>query len=360
MRIRFSYILALAAAGGISFYMLTGKTVISGQADAHPPTIAERRGEIKEDLFAVQVRKFTAENRTLSMEIRGRTEAEASVSVRAETGGIVQRLNVDKGDHVKVGDLLCTIETAARESKVLETKAALEQARVDLEAAEKLAGRGFSAKNQVSALRAARDAAAARLEEMELDLARTKITAPIDGIVQDPIAEKGDMLQTGDVCVTVIDRDPMKIVGQISEREIGNLSIGMQAEAELATGEDVSGEIAYIAPSADPQTRTFRVEVSVPNGNGTLKDGVTALAKVGLQGSKAHRIPSSVITLADDGRLGIRIVDDESIVSFKPIKIIGGGDDGLWVAGLPDDVSIIIVGQEFVEDGQKVQVEIHS
>ena len=360
MRIRASYILALAAAGAISFYMLSGKTVISGQADAHPPTIAERQGETKEDLFAVQVKKFTAENRTLSMEIRGRTEAEASVSVRAETGGIVKTRHVDKGERVSAGDLLCTIETAARESKVLETKAALEQARVDLEAAEKLAGRGYSAKNQVSALQAARDAAAARLEEMELDLARTKITSPIDGIVQDPIAEKGDMLQTGDVCVTVIDRDPMKIVGQVSEREIGNLSLGMPTEAALATGEQVSGKIAYIAPSADPQTRTFRVEITVPNADGSLKDGVTALAKVGLQGSKAHRIPSSVMTLADDGRLGVRIIDDENIVSFEPVQIIGGSGDGMWVAGLPENVSIIIVGQEFVQEGQKVQVETHS
>ena len=98
----------------------------------------------------------------------------------------------------------------------------------------------------------------------------------------------------------------------------------------------------------------------MPNGSGSLKDGVTALAKVGLQGSKAHRIPSSVMTLADDGRLGVRVVDDENIVSFEPIEIIGGGGDGMWVAGLPEDVSIIIVGQEFVQDGQKVRVETHS
>ncbi len=360
MRIPFSYILALVAAGGISFYMLSGNTVISGQADARPATISERQAEQLEELFAVQVQRFTAEPRTVSMEIRGRTEADASVSVRAETGGIIKTRHVDKGERVSAGDPLCTIETAARESKVLEAKAALAQAKVDLEAAEKLAGRGYSAKNQVPALQAARDAAMARLEEMELDLARTKVTAPIDGIVQDPIAEQGDMLRTGDVCVTLIDRDPMNIVGQVSEREIGSLSVGMAAEARLATGEDVSGEITYIAPSADPQTRTFRVEIAVPNGSGSLKDGVTALAKVELPSSKAHRIPSSVMTLADDGRIGVRVVDDEKVVSFKPVEIIGGSVDGLWVAGLPDDVSIIIVGQEFVQEGQEVQVEIRS
>ena len=66
------------------------------------------------------------------------------------------------------------------------------------------------------------------------------------------------------------------------------------------------------------------------------------------------------MTLADDGRIGVRIVDDAKVVSFKPVEIIGGTTDGLWVAGLPDDVSIIVVGQEFVQEGQKVQAEIRS
>jgi multidrug efflux system membrane fusion protein len=360
MRIQFSYILAIALAGGISYYMLTGKTVVSGQADAHPATIAERQNEDKDDLFAVQVQTFTAETRSRSLDIRGRTEAESSVSVRAETGGIIETRHVDKGDRVAAGDLLCTIETASREAKVLEASAALIQANVNLEAAEKLAGRGFSAKNQIPALQAARDAAKARLHETELDLSRTKIRAPIAGIAQDPIAEKGGMLQTGDVCVTLIDRNPMIIVGQVSEREIGKLELGMSAMTSLATGETTTGNITYIAPSADAQTRTFRVEITIPNDDETLKDGVTALAQVQLEGAKAHRIPASVMTLADDGRVGVRTVDDKKVVSFTPVNIIGGTVDGMWVTGLPDEVSIIIVGQEFVLEGQTVQVETQS
>lgn len=360
MRIKISYILAIALAGGISYYMLTGETVVSGQADAHPATIAERQNKDKDEFFAVQVKTFTAETRALTLDIRGRTEAQSSVSVRAETGGIIETRHVEKGDRVDAGDLLCTIETASREAKVLEANAALIQANVDLEAAEQLAGRGFSAKNQIPALQAARDAAKARLHETELDLSRTRVKAPIAGIVQDPIAEKGDMLQTGDVCATVIDRNPMIVVGQVSEREISKLTLGMPARASLATGETANGKITYIAPSADSMTRTFRVEITVPNDDETLKDGVTALAQVQLEGVKAHRIPASVMTLADDGRVGVRTVDDKKVVSFTPVDIIGGTVDGMWVTGLPDEVTIIVVGQEFVLEGQKVQVEAQS
>lgn len=356
MKVRFSYLLALGAAGAISYYMLTGKMVVGGQADAFPQTIAERQTKAEEQLFAVRTETFKAEKRAASMEIRGRTEADASVSVRAQTSGILEIRHVAKGDHVNAGDLLCTIETGAREAKVLEARAALIRANVDLAAAQKLTSRGFSAKNQVPALEAARDAAKARVQEYELDLERTKVKARISGIVQDPIAEVGDMLGIGDVCVTLIDRDPIIIVGQVSEREIGKLSPDMVARSMLATGESVTGKIRYIAPAADPLTRTFRVEIAVPNSDGSLKDGVTARTVVKLKDRLSHKIPASAMTLADDGRVGVRAVGPDNIVEFLPVSIIGGSSDGMWVAGLPDEIEVITVGQEFVIEGQKVSV----
>ncbi len=360
MRIRVSYILAIALAGGISYYMLTGQTVIGGQADASPPTIAERQTEQNDELFAVRADVFAAEERSSYLDIRGRTEAESSVSVRAQTGGIIETRHVEKGDSVNSGDLLCTIETGARRAKVLEANAGLIQAKVDLGAAEKLADRGFSAKNQIPALEAARDAAKARLHETELDLERTKIRAPISGIVQDPVAEQGEMLRIGDICVTLIDRNPMIIVGQVSEREIGMLNVAMTASADLATGEEIEGKISYIAPAADAKTRTFRVEITVPNVDGNLKDGVTARARVQLEGSMAHRIPASIMTLADDGRVGVRTLNADNAVLFVPVKIVGGTVDGMWVSGLPEKVRIITVGQEFVTEGQTVRVATKS
>lgn len=356
MKIRFSYILALSAAGAISYYMLTGRFIVGGQADALPPTIAERHAEADAELFAVRTESFRAEQRAATMEIRGRTEADASVSVRAQIAGILEVRHVNKGDRVNAGDLLCTIETGAREAKVLEARAGLIQANVNLEAAEKLTSRGYSAKNEVHALEAARDAAKARLQENELELERTNIKARISGIVQDPIGEVGDMLGVGDVCVTLIDRDPIVIVGQVSEREIGSLSLGMPTQSTLATGETVTGTIRYIASAADPQTRTFRVEVSVPNDEGSLKDGVTARTLVKLDGRSAHRIPASAMTLDNDGRVGVRAVGADRIVQFMPVSIVGGTSDGMWVSGLPDEVEIITVGQEYVVDGQKVSV----
>ena len=355
MRIRFSYLIAVALAAGVSYYMLTGKTVIGGQPGADAKTITERQSDTAENLFAVQVELHQARVRASQLEVRGRTEADTIVEVRAQTGGILEKRLVEKGQSVAAGDLLCTIERGARQANLAKAKASLKQAEIDLQAQARLVDRGYAAKNDIAGLEASLDAAKAVVAEVELELSRTEIRAPIAGIVQDPLADAGDVLAAGSTCVTVIDSDPMKVIGQVSEREIAALAEGMRANVRLVNGVTASGVIDYIAPSADPDTRTFRVEIRLANEDGRIKDGVTALANVPLPASKAHLVSSAYLTLDDDGRVGVQIVDEEDIVRFQPVDVIGADRDALWVGGLAETARVITVGQDYVLAGQKVK-----
>lgn len=353
MRIRFSYILSLAIAAGVSWYMLTGKTVVGGQPESDPPAIAERRAEADERV-AVQVEVHRAHERVSALEIRGRTEADALVEVRAQTGGTVEQRPVEKGSRVEKGELLCVIERGARQARLAQAEAQLKQAETELQAQATLAEKGHVARNQIPALQAAVNAAKAAMADAELELSRTEVQAPITGIVQDPLASVGDVVQLGGTCATIIDSDPMNVIGQVAEREIGALEEGMPAEVRLVSGTEAEGTIRYVAPSADPQTRTFRVEIAVPNPDGAIKDGVTAHAIVPLPGAKAHLLSSAYLTLDDSGVIGVRTVDDADVVHFLPVSIVGSAENGMWVAGLPDEVRIITVGQEYVSEGQTV------
>jgi multidrug efflux system membrane fusion protein len=355
MRIRFSYLIAVALAAGVSYYMLTGKTVIGGQPGADARTITERQSESAERLFAVQVETHEARDRVSRLEVRGRTEADVIVEVRAQTGGILEKRLVEKGQSVAAGDLLCVIERGARLANLAKAKASLKQAEIDLKAQARLVEKGYAAKNDIAGLEAVLDAAKAVVAEAELELSRTEIRAPISGVVQDPLADAGDVLAAGSTCVTVIDSDPMKVIGQVSEREIGALAEGMGAEVRLVSGPTVSGVIDYIAPSADPDTRTFRVEIRLANEDGRIKDGVTAVADVPLPASKAHLVSSAYLTLDDNGRIGVQIVDDDDTVRFVPVDVIGAEGDALWVGGLAARVRVITVGQDYVLAGQKVK-----
>ena len=152
----------------------------------------------------------------------------------------------------------------------------------------------------------------------------------------------------GDPVASLVDLDPVLVVGQVSERDIGRLQVGGSGVARLMTGEKVEGRIRYIAKVADPVTRTFRVELEVANPDAALRDGITAEVVLPGPSVLAHRVSPAVLSLGDAGDIGVKIVDADQTVRFLPVQIVEQGEDGLWLLGLPDQVTLITVGQDFV------------
>lgn len=346
--------------------MVSGDIIVGGQGDGGtpPPGVeapAERAtGLAEERAFRVRARAIDAEERAGELVVRGRTEAKQRVTLRAQTAGLVEQLAVSKGDAVSAGDLVCRIETGSREANQLRAEAQLAQAEQDHTAATTLRERGHAAETQLRATRAALDAARAALAEAELDVKRTRIVAPFDGVVEERPAEQGALLNVGDVCAEIVARNPMLVVVEVPERDVGRLHVGMRGRARLVTGEEAEGRITFIATSADPATRTFRVEVEMPNTDGQLRAGVTAQLQVSLASAVAHRFSPALLTLADDGRVGVRTVDEDNRVRFLPVEVIADERDAVWVTGLPRQVTIITVGQGYVDEGQRVEVAFET
>lgn len=355
-KINGSWVAAIVITAAIAGWMSTGDVVIGGQANspgAVPPP-AERTAAKEAEPFRVQVSTLTAEDRRTSLKIRGRTEAEARVAVRAETNGRVAERLVSAGDEVSAGDVLCQLDRGARQAQLLKAQAEAAKAQLNFDAATKLRARQFESETRVAATKAELDAATATVAEAQLELDRTTITAPVTGTVEDPMTNIGGMLAIGDICVTIIDVDPITVTGQVSERDIGKIQSGMKASVSLVTGENVEGRIVFISRAADPDTRTFTVEIEVPNPDGLLRDGVTALAEIPLTAISVHRLSPAVLTLADSGAVGVRTIADDGTVAFHPVTIVDQGPDGVWVTGLPDTVTVITVGQDYVVDGEIV------
>ncbi|GAB5511256.1 MAG: efflux RND transporter periplasmic adaptor subunit [Hyphomicrobiales bacterium] len=356
--IRFSHVAAIGLTAGVAFYMLGGTTMLSGQGPIDPdaPVRATDTASGDPELFAVRARVFEAQERANALVMRGRTEADASIVVSAETGGRIVEMAVREGDAVAQGDILCRLDEAARQATVTQASAGVAQAQIDLSAAQQLADNGFGAENRVLALQAAFDGAQASLEQAELDLTRTIVRAPVDALVQLPIAVEGAQLSPGGLCATLLDTDPLVVTGQVSERQIASIAVGMDAQAELVTGETVTGRVAFISTTADDATRTFRVDVEVPNADGDLRVGVTAQASIGLPSTTGHLLPLSTLKLDDGGIVGVSLIDEEDRVFFQPVTLLGDEREGVWVAGLPQSATVVVVGQDYVAPGQQVSV----
>jgi len=253
----------------------------------------------------------------------------------------------------------------ASESRVANAQAALQSARAGLLSAEAavqgtaatIIGAEAGVEGAVAAVEGARAAiqsAQAAIALVQRDIGRLSITAPFAGLLETDTAELGTLLQTGNACATVIQLDPVKLVGFASESDVARIQTGAQAGGRLTSGVEVLGQVTFVSRSADEQTRTFRVEITVPNSDTTIRDGETATIMIQTAGRSAHLIPQSALTLDNDGRLGIRSVTPDNIVQFLPVNYLRDTVDGVWLTDMPSQVDIIVVGQEFVTDGVTV------
>lgn len=303
---------------------------------------------------SVRVAVLSAQNMPIEVPLRGRTKAKTTVSVVAQTSGIVQTVNVGKGQSVKAGDTLCTLDQGARRLAMEQAQAGVDQAQTALNANQQLVQKGVAAPNTTLAVEAALKGAQAQLENARLELARTVIKTDIDGVVNDPMATAGAMLAMGQPCATIVQLDPMLFVATVPEARIAYAREGLTAKVTTITGAQVDGKVTYIGSTADAATRSFPVEIEIANRDLAIRDGVTADAIVNVGTAPVHVLPQSALTLDDDGVLGIRTVEAGSKVAFHAVTILKDTRDGIWVAGLPFKINVITVGQEFVQPGQIV------
>ena len=337
----------------------------------------------KQKAVSVLVQKSNEQEVTNGILLRGQTEAFKSVQVKAETSGSVISQPIRKGTFVKNGELLCELEVGTKSDVLSEAKVALalsldeldasiHQYELRVQAAERqksLLKRGVgteaaveaaelsasSAETQSLSKRQAVANVEARINRATTELNNTKIIAPFDGLLESDTAEYGDFMQTGAPCGTLLALNPIKLIGYATETQVSKIEVNTTAGARLISGDTVSGTVSFISRSADPTTRTFLVETTVPNENYEIREGSTADIYISLSGAKGHLLPQSSLTLNSSGVLGVRIALNDK-AKFIPINIIRDSEEGVWVTGLPDRVDVIIVGQEYVTDNSNIKV----
>lgn len=314
--------------------------------------IAER--EYLSQIFKVTVRPVYNVPYQRRLVLQARTEADRRVTIAAETAGVIAEIPVEQGRRVKKGDVICEIETSARDASLAEARANERARKIEFEAAQKLLKKGHTSMSQVAGAQAAYDAAHARAKSRRIELERTKIQAPFDGIIDQIPVEVGNFIGIGAPCAVILDKDPIIVVAFVSESEVASIALGAVGEAKLVTGQTIIGHIRYVAEVPDPVTRTFRLEVELDNRTLTLRDGISAEVSIITNQVEATQIPQGIMILNADGKIGVRTVNDKNNVVFRPIQIVADVIDGAWVQGLTDGETVITVGQSFVITGQRV------
>jgi multidrug efflux system membrane fusion protein len=408
-------IIAALVSAFMFFFVIERERLLAfavGGDDSDAPSVATEAGtevaEVEEDtdspaldIVHVQALHSTARLIDSAVVVRGVTEADRQVDVMAETSGLVISDPLRKGAFVEAGQVLCEIDPGTRgaslaeaqarlaearanvptaQARVEQAKASLDEAMINDNAASKLSQEGFASETRVAATQAAVRAAEAgvasaisglesaqaaiqsaeaAVASAQKEIERLTVTAPFAGLLETDTAEIGSLLQAsgpnGAHCATIIELDPIILVGFVPETEVARVEIGAMAGARLTDGSQVRGRVTFISRSADETTRTFRVEIQVDNKDLRIRDGQTAEIVIAAEGKKAHLLPQSALTLNDEGKLGVRTVTTDKRTEFNPVVVLRDTAEGIWLAGLPEEANVIIVGQEYVVAG--VQVE---
>jgi multidrug efflux system membrane fusion protein len=371
--------------------------VDASEAALDPEADANAAEVLPDTRVKVVTQLLIAQNIDGAVLLRGQTAAVRQVDVRSETTAIVVSEPLRKGAQIEKDQIMCRLDVGTRqatmaqyraqlseaesrvpesEARVKEARARLEEAKINQNASSRLNADGFASATRLassdaevasaeatvssaqSGLRAARsgiEAAQAEVAISETELDRLIIKAPFSGLLESDTAELGSLLQAGALCGTIIQLDPVKLVGFVPETDVNRVHVGALAGARLAAGNvQVQGNVTFLSRSADPSTRTFLVEIEVPNPDSKIRDGQTAEILIASDGANAHLAPQSALTLNDEGALGLRLVDANNIVDFVAVELVRDTAEGVWVTGLPEKANVIVVGQEYVIEGVEV------
>jgi multidrug efflux system membrane fusion protein len=305
--------------------------------------------------MTVSVRHSQARTTQRTIVASARTEPDRAIELKAETAGAVVAINVERGASVAEGQLLVQLELGDREATLAEIEALIVQRELEHQAAERLRGQQFISEAELAAKYAALVSSTAARDRIRLDIDHTRIRAPFDAVVYDRLVEIGDYVGVGDPIAQLVDADPLIVVANVNERSVGSLSVGSSGVARVLGGAEIAGEVRYLAPVADEATRSFRVELAIPNPDLALRVGTSAELVIGVESIVAHEVSSGLLTLADDGTVGIKLVDAGNRVRFVAVEIVESTPSGgVLITGLPEEARIITVGQGFVADGQLV------
>ncbi len=355
---RKSYIIAISIVAVAFLWIASGQFGGSSgpsEQSAGRQTVDGASEETNAAPTQARVAHLVAKPITSKVIVQGETRPNREVEVKAEVRGPILEATKERGAAITKGEAIFVIADNGITAQLEKAKAALELRQAEYEAAKSLTSKGINSKIRLTEATSNLRSAEAELQLRQLDADNLIVKAPFDGVLDERLAEAGDLVEMGRSVARVVELNPIKIIGQVSESNVNDIRVGMTSEVELVDGRTIDAKLTFRSSTADPETRTFEIELEAPNPDDSIIGGLTATIKLPTGTKRGHLVSPSVMTLSDSGQIGVKIVDNDSRVRFMPITILDEGANGTWISGLPDEVDLVTVGQDFVAENELVE-----
>lgn len=339
-------ILFLAGTGA-----LIAMVLLSGCHKKSENAPSERIPTATVKIMTVSNKKYVAEE-----EVIGTVHAKLRATIEAKISGRIEGLPVVVGQSVKSGELLALLDAREIQARLDQATAVRDQTRQDLKRFETLLKQNAVTRQEFDAVQARSRVADASMTEAETMLGYAKITAPFAGVISRKLVDVGDLAAPGRPLMELEDPGALRLEADIPETLITRVRSGEKLIVRVASlTNDIEGTVCEIAPTADPNSRTFRIKLDLP-ATPDLRIGQFGRVAVPLNEISTVRVPASAVVVR--GQMEIVFVVRNQKAELRLVKT-GKRFGSEWeiVSGLSTDEQVVSEAASRLLDGQPVEVQ---
>ena len=280
-------------------------------------------------------------------------EAEVKNNIAPSSPVRIDKIFVEVGDHVSKGQKLVQMDAA----NLKQTKLQLDNQEVEFNRIDELYKVGGASKSEWDAAKMAYDVKKTAYQNL---LENTSLLSPISGVVTARNYDSGDMYSGGNPVLTVEKITPVKLLINVSEVYFTKVKKGAPVNVKLDVygDEAFEGKISLIYPTIDPSTRTFQVEIQLPNQNQKVRPGMFARASLNFGTEENVVVPDlAIVKQAGAGDRYVYVYKDGKVTYNKVELGRRMGAEYELKSGVPNNSQVVIAGQTRLINGTEVEVE---
>ncbi|MFC2096717.1 efflux RND transporter periplasmic adaptor subunit [Bacteroidota bacterium] len=330
------------------------------QPEAENQNVAEAQ---EQSVFPVKTQKIIYSEIEQSEEFTANINAWEVNHIGPAMPNQIEKIFVEVGDKVKKGELLAQMD----QSSLIQAKLQYEDAKLDYQRMDTLNSFGSIARQSYDKTKMAFELTETALKTMEKNV---NIVAPFNGIITGKYYNDGEIYSgmavnpaTGGVAsiVTLMQINQLKVYINISEKYWTSVKIGMKTKlsCDIYPDEEFAGTIYKIYPTIDPNTKTFKIEIKVPNASEKLRPGMFAKLSLNFETTESFIIPANTVLKQQGTNQRFVFIESDGIAR-KSVVVIGKRFNDMFeiISGLTENDNLIIAGQAKLMDQSRVKVVV--
>ena len=284
----------------------------------------------------------------------GDVEPKRAVDVLSGLEGRIVAINTEEGQTVAKDTVLIELTPKHIPQQRLLAKARVEQAKLEYQAAKRLAAKGLQNQLKVAEAKSALASAEADLAGAEVAVSELKLRAPFEAVVQTIDVELGDLIRVGERGVRLVQMDQMIATVSVMADVAAQLQPGLEVTVSDRRNNSFKASLKYVSTEPDKQSRMYRVEATLQPGAAVVIGQPVSL-RIPLKEVTAHKVPTALLWLNAEGEMGVRGLDSNNVVTFYPAKFLRSEGGDVWLTELPETLTLIVGGHGLVRTGSTAE-----